>query len=39
LPLYEGHQAALDALATAELLQAQIQHHYSPSTAISQLWV
>lgn len=39
LPLYEGHQAALDALATAELLQAQIQHHYSPSTAIGQLWI
>lgn len=39
LPAYEGHQAVLDAMATAELLQAQIQHHYSPSTAIGQLWV
>ena len=39
LPPYEGHQAVLDALATAELLQAQIQHHYSRSTAIGELWL
>jgi len=39
LPPYEGHQAVLDAIGTAELLQAQIQHHYSRSTRVGQLWV
>ncbi len=39
LPAYEGHQAVIDATGTAELLQAQIQHHYSRSTAIGELWV
>ena len=39
LPPYEGHRAVLDALATAELLQAQIQHAYSPSTPLESLWV
>ncbi len=39
LPAYSGHQAVLDAIATAELLQAQIQHHYSRSTPVSALWV
>lgn len=38
LPLYQGHNALVDALATAELLQAQIAHHYSPETPLSQLW-
>ena len=39
LPAYEGHQAVLDALATAELLQAQIQHHHSRSSGIGELWL
>lgn len=39
LPPYEGHQAVLDALGTAELLQAQILHHYSHSTPVGELWV
>ncbi len=39
LPPYEGHQAVLDALGTAELLQAQILHHYSRSTPVGELWV
>ncbi|AGY92232.1 hypothetical protein SPICUR_06320 [Spiribacter curvatus] len=39
LPPYEGHQAVLDAIGTAELLQAQIQHHYSSSTAVGDLWL
>ena len=39
LPPYEGHQAVLDALGTAELLQAQIAHHYSDSTPVGRLWV
>lgn len=39
LPHYGAHQAATDALATAELLQAQIATHYSPETPVSELWV
>ncbi len=38
LPNYRAHHAALDALATAELLQAQVAHHYSPETPLGQLW-
>nr|WP_299244516.1 3'-5' exonuclease [uncultured Halomonas sp.] len=38
LPFYTGHHALLDALATAELFQAQIARHYSPQTPISDLW-
>lgn len=38
LPQYHAHHALTDALATAELLQAQIAHHYIPSIAIGELW-
>ncbi|WP_434362282.1 3'-5' exonuclease [Parasalinivibrio latis] len=38
LPFYQGHNALTDALATAELLQAQIAHRYSPDTPISVIW-
>lgn len=38
LPAYQGHHALVDALATAELLQAQIAHFYSPQTPVSELW-
>ena len=38
LPRYHLHHAMTDALATAELLQAQIAHHFDESTPISQLW-
>ncbi|MCK2184884.1 3'-5' exonuclease [Halomonas getboli] len=38
LPPYQGHHALTDALATAELLQAQIAHHYSPETPVGTLW-
>lgn len=38
LPRYSSHHAKVDALATAELLQAQIAKHYSPKTPISALW-
>lgn len=38
LPRYQGHQALIDALATAELLQAQIARHYSPETPLHELW-
>lgn len=39
LPVYQAHHALVDALATAELLQAQIVTHYSPDTPVSELWV
>ncbi|WP_408004578.1 3'-5' exonuclease [Pseudomonas alliivorans] len=38
LPNYHAHHALTDALATAELLQAQIANHYSPSTPVGTLW-
>lgn len=39
LPHYAGHNALIDALATAELLQAQIRHHFGADTTIGDLWV
>lgn len=39
LPAYQPHHALTDALATAELLQAQIAYHYSPETPISEIWL
>lgn len=39
LPQYTPHHALTDAVATAELLQAQIAYHYNRSTPISQLWI
>ena len=38
LPQYHAHHALTDALATAELLQAQIANHYVPSIAVGELW-
>ena len=38
LPRYHLHHAMTDALATAELLQAQIAHHFDENTPISKLW-
>lgn len=38
LPAYPLHHALTDAVATAELLIAQIAHHYHPSTKIGELW-
>lgn len=38
LPAYQGHHALVDAMATAELLQAQIAYHYAPETPLKQLW-
>ncbi|MBU0808121.1 MULTISPECIES: 3'-5' exonuclease [Pseudomonas] len=38
LPPYQAHHALTDALATAELLQAQVATHYSADTPIGQLW-
>lgn len=38
LPPYRPHHAATDALACAELLQAQLAWHFSADTPISRLW-
>lgn len=38
LPPYQGHHALVDALATAELLQAQIATHYRPETPLKDIW-
>lgn len=38
LPHYQPHNALTDALATAELLQAQIAYRYSPDTPVEALW-
>ncbi len=39
LPHYAPHHALTDAIATAELLQAQIAYHYSPEQTIDTLWL
>ncbi len=39
LPHYPPHNALVDALATAELLIAQIRHHFSPETPLRDLWL
>lgn len=38
LPYYHQHHALTDALATAELLMAQVAYRFSPQTPISELW-
>lgn len=38
LPRYRAHHALTDALATAELLQAQLAHRFSPLTPLRALW-
>tara|TARA_R110002126_G_scaffold75469_1_gene188306 strand:- start:25 stop:768 length:744 start_codon:yes stop_codon:yes gene_type:complete len=38
LPPYRPHHAVTDAIASAELLQAQICHRFSPDTPVSELW-
>lgn len=39
LPHYQPHHALTDALASAELLQAQVADRFDPATPISQLWL
>lgn len=39
LPTYTAHHALVDAIATAELFQAQVQYHFSPETSIKKLWL
>ena len=38
LPRYRPHNAMTDALASAELLQAQIAHHYTPTSPLRDVW-
>ena len=38
LPHYSVHNALTDALSTAELLQAQVSHHFSRDLPIHALW-
>lgn len=38
LPAYQPHHALTDALATAELFQAQLQYHFNRSMPISSIW-
>ena len=39
LPHYAGHNALIDAIATAELLQAQVVHHFGVDARVGDLWV
>lgn len=38
LPRYRPHHALTDALATAELLLAQVAHRFTPETPLRELW-
>ncbi|WP_341504029.1 3'-5' exonuclease [Gallaecimonas sp. GXIMD4217] len=38
LPFYHAHHALTDALATAELLQAQLAYHHRPEVTVGELW-
>ncbi|KXS39001.1 MAG: DNA polymerase III subunit epsilon [Halomonadaceae bacterium T82-2] len=38
LPPYTGHHALVDALATAELLQAQVARYHTLETPVGELW-
>lgn len=38
LPVYQGHHALRDAIATAELLQAQIAWRFRPDTPLQRFW-
>ncbi|SBT17520.1 DNA polymerase III PolC-type [Marinomonas gallaica] len=38
LPRYHMHSAVTDAIATAELLQAQIRHRFDESVRVTDLW-
>ncbi|MFM2483586.1 3'-5' exonuclease [Celerinatantimonas yamalensis] len=38
LPMYRPHHAQTDALATAELFQAQVRYHFEADAPIGSLW-
>jgi DNA polymerase-3 subunit epsilon len=39
LPHYSSHHAKVDAMATAELFQAQMARHFRNDTPVSDLWI
>ncbi|MGO1295878.1 MAG: 3'-5' exonuclease [Vibrio sp.] len=39
LPPYTAHHALTDAIATAELFQAQMAHHFTPDDPIQNFWL
>lgn len=39
LPPHQTHHALSDAIATAELFQAQVAYHYRPDTPLRDLWL
>ncbi len=39
LPAYTAHHAMTDAIATAELFQAQVAHHLGPEIKVGRLWL
>ncbi|RUO73109.1 3'-5' exonuclease [Idiomarina ramblicola] len=39
LPFYPPHNATTDALACAELFQAQIAKHFEPTTPLDKIWL
>jgi DNA polymerase-3 subunit epsilon len=39
LPRYKAHHALTDALATAELLQAQVAHRHKPTDPVKRFWI
>ena len=39
LPAYTPHHALTDAIATAELFQAQVAWHFDPATPVGKLWM
>ena len=39
LPAYSSHHAKVDAMATAELVLAQVARHYSSQTPVSEFWL
>jgi len=39
LPNYPSHHALTDALATAELFQAEVAYHLSPDTPVGDVWL
>ncbi|WP_028866594.1 3'-5' exonuclease [Psychromonas hadalis] len=39
LPTYPPHDALTDAIATAELFQAQVKYHFKSDTEIKKLWL
>ena len=39
LPTYTPHHALTDAIATAELLQAQMAYHFDPKSPVKDFWI